>query len=107
MGSESWTSLLDARDRGELTAEQMRLFMVPRAGEELYDTARDPWEFANLAGDPNYAEVLERLRAECDRWREATGDYPPGRRYKDNLDRFTRQKYGKLEGAPELYDGKD
>jgi hypothetical protein len=107
MGSDSWTSLLDARDRNELTAVQMRLFMVPRAAEELYDTIRDPWEFHNLAGDPNYSSQLERLRAECDRWRTATGDYPPGRRYKDNLDRFTRTKYGKTSGAPEPYDGKD
>ena len=107
MGSESWTSLLDARDRNALTAGQMRLFMVPRAAEELYDTERDPWEFVNLAADPNYSAQLKRLRDECDRWREATGDYPPGRRYKDNLDRFTRTKYGKTSGAPEPYDGKD
>lgn len=107
MGSASWTSLLDARDRNELTAEQMRLFMVPRAAEELYDTERDPWEFVNLAGDPNYADELARLRQECTRWRQATNDYPPGRRYKDNLDRFTRTKYGKTSGAPEPYDPKD
>ncbi len=107
MGSESWTSLLAGRDRNELTAEQMRLFMVPRAAEELYDTERDPWEFVNLAGDPNYAGVLARLRDECAQWRQATDDYPPGRRYKDNLDRFTRTKYGKTSGAPEPYDRKD
>ncbi len=107
MSSASWTSLLEARYRNELTAEQMRLFMVPRAAEELYDTENDPWEFVNLAGDPNYAAVLTRLRRECARWRAATDDYPPGRRYKDNLDRFTRKKYGKTSGAPEPYDGKD
>jgi N-sulfoglucosamine sulfohydrolase len=107
MGSDSWTSLLAGRDRNELTAEQMRLFMVPRAAEELYDTERDPWEFVNLAGDPNYAGVLARLRDECADWRKATNDYPSERRYKDNLDRFTRTKYGKTSGAPEPYDGND
>lgn len=103
MGSPSYDALLRERDAGRLTAEQMRLFMVPRAGEELYDTARDPWEFVNIAGNPSYAGVLERLRAECDRWLENTHDSPLSSRRKDNLDIFTREKYGKTSGEPELW----
>ena len=87
----------------QLTAAQMRLWMIPRAGEELYDTWTDPFEFVNLAPDERYAPFLERMRTETERWRAATGDYPPGRRYKDNLDIFTREKYGKTSGAPEPY----
>ncbi len=103
MSSPSYLSLLRLRDLNRLTPEQMRLFMVPRAGEELYDTWNDPYEFANLAGDPKYSGVLERLRDECRRWTSATGDVPPGKRRKDNLDIFTREKYGKTGGEPELW----
>ena len=101
--SPSYLSLLAKRDLNQLTAAQMRLWMIPRAGEELYDTWTDPFEFVNLAPDERYAPFLERMRTETERWRAATGDYPPGRRYKDNLDIFTREKYGKTSGAPEPY----
>ena len=101
MSCPSYLSLLRLRDLNRLTPGQMRLFMVPRAGEELYDTWSDPYEFANLAGDPKYSGVLERLRAECRRWTSTTGDVPPGKRRKDNLDIFTREKYGKTSGEPE------
>ena len=47
--------------------------------------------------------ILERLRAECERWTSTTEDVPPGKRRKDNLDIFTREKYGKLSGEPELW----
>jgi N-sulfoglucosamine sulfohydrolase len=102
--SPSYLSLLTKRDLNQLTAEQMRLWMIPRAGEELYDTWTDPFEFTNLAGDSRYEEILKRMRTETERWRADTGDYPPGRRYKDNLDIFTGEKYGKTSGAPERYE---
>lgn len=106
MSSPSYGSLLELRDLNRLTREQMRLFMVPRAGEELYDTRSDPWEFVNLAGDPRYAAELERLRAECERWTAETGDVPPEKRRKHNLDIFTRERYGKTVGEPEVWDYK-
>lgn len=36
--------------------------------EELYDTENDPWEVHNLAGNPAYKEVLERMRKENRDW---------------------------------------
>lgn len=101
ISSVAYDSLIRERDANNLTAEQMRLFMIPRPAEELYDTANDPYEFSNLAGDPNYHDVLERLRAECDRWIIATDDVSPQKRRVDNVDIFTRKKYGKLSGEPE------
>jgi N-sulfoglucosamine sulfohydrolase len=92
MGSPSYESLLRLRDLNRLTSEQMRLFMVPRPGEELYDTWSDPYEFVNLAGDPKYSAVLERLRAECERWISSTGDVPPERGREDIIDIFTGKR---------------
>lgn len=101
ISSASYDSLLRLRDANMLTREQLRLFMVPRPGEELYDTEKDPYELTCLAGDPNYRYVLERMRTECDRWIATTEDVSPEKRMKDNLDIFTKKKFGKLDGPPE------
>lgn len=42
--------------------------------EELYDTKADPFEFKNLADDPEYAEKLGELSAAMDNWQETYGD---------------------------------
>ena len=41
---------------------------------ELYDLANDPWEFRNLADDPQAAEVKQRLRDELQRFRTEHSD---------------------------------
>lgn len=56
-------------------------FWKEKPAEELYDVSADPWEVNNLASDPAYAETLERLRAENDRWMKDikdTGLMPEG-----------------------------
>ena len=98
--SPSYDSLLRLPERGELTPEQMRRFMIPRAAEELYDTLSDPWEFTNLAGDSRYVKALERLRAECDRWLERTGDVPASKRRVDLMDVYTGRITGEFGVAP-------
>lgn len=45
-----------------------------RPAEQLYHTARDPYEMTNLADDPAFSAVKTRLSAELDRWMEAQGD---------------------------------
>jgi len=58
---------------GELEGPQ-RLLFEPRPVEELYDTAADPYETRNLAGDPAYRPELERMRAALDAWIAEVGD---------------------------------
>lgn len=59
---------------GALTGVQ-KLFMAPeKPPEELYDVTKDPHEVHNLAGNPQYAPVLERMRAEHLRFMKETGD---------------------------------
>ena len=41
---------------------------------ELYDLAQDPWEFRNLAGNPDHAEAEQRLRSALETWRQETDD---------------------------------
>ncbi len=44
------------------------IFWNPKPVEELYDTENDPWEVNNLAENPDYKEILERMRAANNDW---------------------------------------
>lgn len=60
-----WQRLADTSELSGPTAQ----WMTPTKPDvELYDTGADPWEINNLADDPQFAEVRERLSAELTRW---------------------------------------
>jgi len=48
--------------------EIQSIFWNTKPVEELYDTENDPWEVNNLAGDPAYNGVLERMRGANKDW---------------------------------------
>ena len=66
-----WRSLAE---QGRLNPVQARYFNPTKPLEQLYDTAADPHQIDNLAGDPKYATVLKRMREESIRWMHRTGD---------------------------------
>ena len=41
---------------------------------QLYDLKEDPYEFVNLAEDPDHRQALDELSAELMRWRKDTRD---------------------------------
>lgn len=43
-------------------------FWETKPVEELYDTENDPWEVNNLANNPEYKSVLEKMRAANKNW---------------------------------------
>jgi arylsulfatase A-like enzyme len=59
---------------GELNAAQLTYAAPRRAREELYDTAHDPHQIHNLAGDPEHEGTLLRLRATLQNWILETRD---------------------------------
>lgn len=63
--AESW--------QDERTYSLVKRYMH-RPAEQLYRTSEDPYELTNLAGDPEYADVQQRLSSELDRWMESQGD---------------------------------
>ncbi|WP_162602488.1 sulfatase [Nocardioides daejeonensis] len=53
-------------------------YVKPRGGDaELYDRRVDPGELHNVAGDPAYAEILDRLAQWDKRYRDCAGDSCP------------------------------
>lgn len=57
----SYRSYEQAYLKGECDSIQS-IFWKNQPPEELYDTENDPWEVYNLAEDPAYREVLDRMR---------------------------------------------
>jgi N-sulfoglucosamine sulfohydrolase len=54
--------------------ETQSIFWNIKPHEELYDTENDPWEVNNLAGDPAYQDVLERMRDANKDWMQKIFD---------------------------------
>ena len=59
--SPSFAALLAARRTSRLTPAQALVFEAPRPAVELYDLDADPDQLANLAGDPAFTDVTDRL----------------------------------------------
>ena len=93
-----------AYKNGECNEIQSR-FWEPKPVEELYDTENDPWEVNNLAGDPEYKDVLVRMRQANKDWLMRiydTGFVPEA----DRIDRagdmpfYDYMRSGKIELKP-------
>jgi hypothetical protein len=68
--------LLRLRDAGALDPIQARWFRQPMEKEELYDTVADPHEVHDLARNPAYAGVVERMSGALGEWMTRIGDDP-------------------------------
>ena len=71
--SDIFQSWRERADSDPDAADKVRRY-EHRPGEELYDVSRDPYEWNNLADDPQYGEVKARLRRELLSWMQAMGD---------------------------------
>ncbi|WP_342807850.1 sulfatase [Alteromonas sp. M12] len=68
--------LLRLQKAKKLTPHQAQWFRPSKQQNELFDTLNDPHELNNLASNPAYAKVLNRLSSEMDRWLAEVGDNP-------------------------------
>ena len=98
MGAQSWE---EAFRTGRTNEVQSRFFRE-KPVEELYDTENDPWEVHNLATDPEYADVLERMRGALDNWRSETRDVGviPETEYKNMAGDMPLYDYVRSENCP-------
>lgn len=90
--SITFQTMRDLHVRDKLPPEQLGCFVTPRATEELYDVQADPHQLMNVAGDPKYAKVLDRLRQEHENWVRETDDRVPENPTPDQFDRGTGKK---------------
>ena len=103
--SPSMHELYDAYKKGDLKPEQKDIFMKPRPEEELFDCKKDPFQFHNLAEDPNYNNVKTKLADVLAEWQAETGDTCPDNLTGDHFDRITGKrlfkgfKWGEMPGA--------
>jgi len=63
----------EAFQEGQTNDVQSSPFL-PKPVEELYDTENDYWEVNNLADDPAYADVLDKMSGTLDAWRMEVRD---------------------------------
>ncbi|PWD98443.1 sulfatase family protein [Marinilabilia rubra] len=66
--------LLEMNRKGQLSGDAAYIFMDSKPVEELYDLKNDPDEVHNLAGNREYQDKLEELRAALAAWQLETGD---------------------------------
>lgn len=71
---DAMRELRRARNAGELDVISSQIWAPSKPLEELYDLSADPHEIHNLAGDPAYAGLLEKRRAELKEWMLAQRD---------------------------------
>jgi N-sulfoglucosamine sulfohydrolase len=73
-----WRELEDMNREGRLSSELSRAyFTAPRPMFELYERNKDPREFNNLAGRPEFAEVEWELKSALYEWMLLEWDYAP------------------------------
>ena len=79
-GESSWekfpaaAELWEAAANGTATDYQALLTLPEQPPEMLFNVKEDPYQFRNLVDNPEYADILKKMRAHLDRWKQATGD---------------------------------
>ncbi len=63
------------KEKGELDELQSKFFAPAKESEELYDLKNDPFETTNLANNPEYAEVLIKMKDYYKDWNSRNHDY--------------------------------
>ena len=87
--SPTQTALNELRNRGDLTAAQADIFVVPRPAEELFDLKLDTEQFLNVASVERYQQTLKEMRALLKKWQSETEDSCPDDLTPDWFDRET------------------
>ena len=73
-GSKAFKSMITKGTFGDARAKEFVSRYQHRPEFELFDCLADPLEMNNLAGNPEYASVKERLKNKLDAWMSDQGD---------------------------------
>jgi len=72
-GKELW----EKHEQGLTKKNQEDVFLMPRPAEELFNVAKDPFQFTNVAAAASNKNMLSYLREAVDTWIMETGDSKP------------------------------
>lgn len=104
LNSDSFKSLLEGRDKNNLTLAQSDIFLSPRPKEELYFVTGDALQINNVIGNRKYRSMERKLKNVLRKWMEDTGDNIPGNLTKDwytrDSGRKIDQNFGKRGEMP-------
>jgi len=64
-------------NQGKLTDAQKQLTLSNQPPEMLFNLAKDPFQFTNLATNGNQVATLQQMRNLLDQWKSQTGDSVP------------------------------
>jgi arylsulfatase len=86
--------LWEAAAAGKLNENQKLMTSANQPPEMLFHVGKDPNQFNNLAGNPEYEPVLNRMREQLVQWKKETGD---SLQKKPTPDRQTIHYFGKKQ----------
>jgi len=92
LNSSSFESLLEGKDKNNLTPAQYDVFLAPRPTEELYIVKGDPLQLNNIIGNNKYVSIERKLKGVLRKWMEDTGDNIPEDLTKDWYTRDSGQR---------------
>lgn len=83
------------KEGGTLTSDQQPFMSNFRPAEEIYDLGNDPYEIHNLAGEPEFENVLHTMRKQLDEWLLGAdkGIYPEDQAEIDYADSLMKANY--------------
>jgi hypothetical protein len=77
LNSESYFSLLEKRESGEISEIQSEIFISPRPKEEFYNMQNDFFQRKNLINNKETQIEINNLRNVLTQWKFETGDSNP------------------------------
>lgn len=93
------------KEQGKLDGDAALFMADQKPPEELYDSDKDPFQVHNLAGNPEYAEVLRDMRTKMDSWQSMHKDLGLVG-YKDRKcrpPRSVKKRRNLMENHPEIW----
>ena len=72
--SKEFRSMVAKAEAGDATAKKLVRAYHHRPAVEFFDLEHDPYEMHNLAGHPEHAKRIARLRGKLNSWMEDQGD---------------------------------
>jgi arylsulfatase A-like enzyme len=93
--SITYQEMIKMYKAGELNKNQLDCFIEPREAEELYDVKNDPYQFNNLAQNPEYGQTLKEMQQLLDSWINDFDDILSESPTPDKFDRWTGERIQK------------